>query len=145
MNINVETSIRSHLEANDSIQETIDWAEIVALLDSDAPTPLVPRRSPRRGIWVVVAAVIVTILLIGVIPFLFSNDDPPVADTVVPTTLVESTPTTLADTVVTTTPLESLAADPVGIVGPGSWTVAATFSLGGLSSEQMSEVVAQVE
>jgi len=125
VNVNVETSIRSHLEANDSIQETIDWAEIVALLDSDALTPQVPRRSPRRGIWVAVAAVIVTLLIVGVIPLLRSDDPPP------------------ADTVVTTTLLESLVADPVGIVGPGSWTVAATFPSD--SPKQMAEVVTEVQ
>jgi len=102
MSTTVESTIRSHLQANDAVQETIKWAEIVARLGSDTPLVATPTRSPRFGVWIALAAVVVTVLLVGLIPLLFNNDGPPAADTVVSTTLVESTPTTLADTVVTT-------------------------------------------
>lgn len=87
MSQSVETVIGSHLRANDAVQDTIEWTEIVSRFEDGPPLMIVPRRSNRRGVWVAAAAVVITILLIGVIPFLFSSDDPPVADTLVTTTV----------------------------------------------------------
>jgi YVTN family beta-propeller protein len=74
----VETAVRNHLQTNDAVQETIEWAEIVSRLERGSSPIVVPRRSSRRGLWVAAAAVVITILLIGVIPLLFNNDDEPV-------------------------------------------------------------------
>ena len=87
MSTPVETTIRTHLQANDAVQETIDWAEIVARLETVPSLVPVPQRSNRRGVWVAVAAAVITILLIGVVPLLTGSDGTPPADTVVPTTV----------------------------------------------------------
>ena len=63
----------------------------------------------RRGVWVAVAAAVVTILLVGILPFLDNSEQTPPADTVVtPTTLSDSptptTPTTLSESSPTTIP-----------------------------------------
>jgi hypothetical protein len=65
--------------------------------------------------WVAVAAVVVTVLAIGVIPFLVGNEETRPADTVVPSSLAESAPTTLAESTPTT--LEELA------LMPGTWSI----------------------
>ena len=91
MSTTVETTIRSHLQANDAVQETIEWAEIVDRLDSDAPLVATRPRSARVGVWVAVAAVVVTVVLLGLIPFLLSTEDTSPADTVV-TTIADLTP-----------------------------------------------------
>lgn len=91
MSTTVETTIRSHLQANDAVQETIEWAEIVARLDADVRVVATPLRSRRFGVWVAVAAVVVTVVLLGLIPFLLSTDETSPADTVV-TTIVDSAP-----------------------------------------------------
>jgi len=66
---------------------------------SDTALRVAPRRSSRFGVWVAIAAVVLTVLLIGVIPFLVNNQGTPPADTVVATTLAESAPTTLGELV----------------------------------------------
>jgi hypothetical protein len=81
---------------------------------SDTSLYVAPRRSSRVGVWVAIAAVVLTVLLIGVIPFLVGNEETPPADTVVPTTLAESTPTTLAESTPTT--LGEL------VLIPGTWS-----------------------
>ncbi len=58
--------------------------------------------STSRRIWVAVAAAVITILLIGVIPLLVDNQETQPVDTIVPTTLAESAPTTLAESTPTT-------------------------------------------
>ena len=128
MSTNVETTIRTHLQANDAVQETIEWAEIVARLDSDTPLVTTPPRSRRFGVWVAVAAVVVTLLLVGLIPLVVRNEETPPANTIVPTTLTESLPPVTG-----------------GVIGPGSWSVAATFPDGSLSPAQAAEAVTQVE
>ncbi len=67
--------------------------ELIARLEGSRQ--LAPIRPPRRrGLWVAVAAAAVTLLLFGLIPLLVTGNDPPVADTVVPTTLGEVAPIT---------------------------------------------------
>lgn len=94
MRSSVRNQLRNHYRAVDTSQEPVEWAEIVARFDTDAPLVAVPRRRIRVGVWVAVAAVLVTILLIGAIPLLVNNQQTEPADTMVPTTLAESTPTT---------------------------------------------------
>ena len=56
-----------------------------------------PRKTSR--VWVAIAAAAAVVLVIGLIPLLVNDQGTPSADTVVPTTLVESTPTTLGELV----------------------------------------------
>ncbi|MDH3398548.1 MAG: hypothetical protein OEM81_12070, partial [Acidimicrobiia bacterium] len=94
MSTNIESTIRRHLEANDSIQETIGWAEIVGRLEAEAPIlqvdaeastlqVLAPIRRRRVGGWVAVAAAVTTLVLIGVLPLLSGNDGTPSVGTIV--------------------------------------------------------------
>ncbi|MEE8407790.1 MAG: hypothetical protein V3S32_11660 [Acidimicrobiia bacterium] len=103
---------------HDENQGYIDVADVFAAGNSVSPSDTslyaVPRRSNRFGVWVAVAAVVLTVLLIGVIPLLFSNQETPPADTVVATTLAESAPTTLAESTPTT--LGEL------VLIPGTWS-----------------------
>lgn len=128
MSTNVETTIRTHLQANDAVQETIEWAEIVARLDADVRVVATARRSNGFRVRVVVAAAVLTVLLVGIIPLLLTNQETPPADTVV-----------------TTTPVDPFLPTTGGVIGPGSWSVAATFPGVSLSSDQVDEMVTQVE
>ena len=49
MSTPVETAIRTHLQANDAVQETIEWSEIMTRLDTDILPVTVPRRRRRVG------------------------------------------------------------------------------------------------
>jgi len=126
MNTSVRDQIRNHYKAVDTSQETVGWAEIVARLDTDASPVAAPRRSRRTAVWVAVAAAVVTILLIGVIPLLVNNQETPPAATIVPTTLAESTPTTLGELVLI----------------PGTWSRVPhdEANLGGPDQQRMSDV-----
>lgn len=88
---------------HDEEQGYIDVDDVFAagtsVSPSDTSLRVAPRRSSRFGVWVAIAAVVLTVLLIGVIPLLFNNDGTPPADTVVATTLAESAPTTLGESV----------------------------------------------
>ncbi len=88
---------------HDEEQGYIDVDDVFAtgtsVSPSDASLHVAPRRSSRFGVWVAVAAVVLTGLLIGVIPLLVNNQETPPADTVVPTSLAESAPTTLGEIV----------------------------------------------
>ncbi|MEE8375419.1 MAG: hypothetical protein V3S26_03750 [Acidimicrobiia bacterium] len=103
---------------HDEEQGYIDVADVFAAGNSVSPSDTslyaVPRRSNRFGVWVAIAAVVLTVLLIGVIPFLVGNEETPPADTVVPTSLAESTPTTLTESTPTT----------IGelVLIPGTWS-----------------------
>ena len=128
MSTPVETVIRNHLQANDAVQATIEWAEIVARLDADDPLVATRHRSNSFRFGVVVAAAVLTVLLVGVIPLLVrSRETPP------------------ADTVVTTTPVDPVLPTTGGVLGPGSWSVVATFPGEPLSPDQVAEMVTQVE
>ncbi len=111
MSKSVETTIRTHLQANDAAQETIEWAEIVARREADIPLVTPPRRSYLTGVWVAVAAAVVTILLFGFIPFLVNTEKTPPANTAVPTSLADSAPTTNANSVESTVVADGLAFD----------------------------------
>jgi hypothetical protein len=119
MNTSVRDQIRNHYKAVDTSQETVGWAEIVARLDTDASPVAAPRRSRRTAVWVAVAAAVVTILLIGVIPLLVNNQETPPAATIVPTTLAESTPTTLGELVLTPGTWSRVPHDETNLGGPG--------------------------
>jgi len=93
MSTSVETMIRTHLQANDAVQETVEWVEIAARLETEpvqivgpVATPVELRQRRWRPIAVAVAAVL---FLVGGMALLFQVTEPdtPVADTVVPTTL----------------------------------------------------------
>jgi hypothetical protein len=127
MSTNVENTIRIHLQANDAAQETIEWTEIVAHLDADVPLMASPRRSNAHRIWVVVAAAVITVVLVGVLPLLLRNPETPPSDTVV-----------------TTTPVDPVAST-ARVLGPGSWSVVATFPGEPLPPGQLAEMVTQVE
>ena len=99
--MNIETALREHFEANESVRETITWDEIVERFE-DEPVPVVAPVRRRRGVWVAVAAAVLTLLLIGLIPLLTPREDSPPLDSVVPTTVVEVPPTTVVTP--TTTP-----------------------------------------
>jgi hypothetical protein len=122
MSISVRDQIRSHYKAVDTSQETIEWAEIVARLDTEPSFVAAPRRRMKVGFWVAVAAAVVTILLIGVVPLLTSNQATQQAGTIVPTTLLESTPTTLVESTPTT--LVESTPTTLGelVLIPGTWS-----------------------
>lgn len=86
MKSNIQTQIRSHYRRMDDSQEPVGRDEIVARLDAETRPALARRRSVPYGVWVAIAAVVVTILVIGVIPILVGGDETPPADTVVSTT-----------------------------------------------------------
>ena len=89
MSTPVETVIRTHLQANDVVQETIEWAEIVSRHESAGSS-----RPPtwRRGVWVAVAAAVVTLLLVGGVAWLRSfNETVPPVDQPTVTTLPTET------------------------------------------------------
>ena len=94
-----------------------------AVPPSDTALHVAPRRSSRFGVWVAIAAAALTVLLIGVIPFLVNNDGTQPADTVVATTLAESAPTTVTESTPTTLG-ES-------VPKPGTWSIVPTAE-GGL-------------
>jgi hypothetical protein len=94
MNPRIETAIRSHLRANDAAQQTIEWAEIVERIENQSPAFVGSGPGRRIGVWIAVAAAVVTIMLIGVVPLLVGGDETPPADTVVPTTLTDASPPT---------------------------------------------------
>lgn len=107
MSTDIETTIRRHLQANDSIQETIGWSEIVGRfevatpilrLDAEVSTPqkLAPIQTRRIGGWVAVAAAVTTLVLFGMLPLLSGNDGTPSPVAIVPTPA-----TTVAESVVT--------------------------------------------
>ena len=91
----VSTTVRTHLQANDALQETIEWTEIVARFDTDTPLSATPRRSSRYGVWVAVAVAVVTVLIIGIIPILLNGEETQPADTGPVTTVDESPVTTI--------------------------------------------------
>ncbi len=127
MSTHVETTIRTHLQANDAAQEMIEWAEIVARLDADVPLMAPRRRSKPSRIWVVVAAAVVTVVLVAALPLLVRNPETPPSDTVV-----------------TTTPVGPVLSS-AGVIGPGSWSVVATFPGEPLPPERLAEMVTGVE
>lgn len=119
---------------HDEEQGYIDVDDVFATGDLVFPsdTPLQParRRGNRTGVWVAIAAAVLTILLIGVIPWLLGDQGAPPADTAVTTTLVNPTPTTVAE-FTPTTPAESTPTTVVGsppttlgelVLVPGSWS-----------------------
>jgi hypothetical protein len=127
MSTHVEATIRTHLQANDAVQETIEWAEIAARLGADVPVTPPPRSSKSRRIWVVVAAAVITVVLVAALPLLVRNPETPPSDTVVTTTPPNAVPSS------------------AGVLGPGSWSVVATFPGEPLSPDQVAEMVTQVE
>jgi len=99
----------------DEAQNPIHPDEVAALIDS--PTrelPIPVPAEPRRSWLVAVAAAVAVLVLVGGAALLLqvTGPDAPVADTVVPTTLTEFTPTTVA---------ESEVADPRGCEIPSGW------------------------
>jgi hypothetical protein len=107
---------------HDEEQGYIDVDDVLAagtsVSPSDASVYVVPRRSSRFGVWVAIAAVVLTVLLIGVIPFLVNSG----ADTVVATTLAESTPTTLAESAPTTVVESTPTTLGELVLIPGTWS-----------------------
>jgi hypothetical protein len=100
MSIDLERDLRTYVSYLDSVATQESEVEADVLVDTRSLSS--PPTTGKRRMWVAVAAVVVTVLLIGVIPFLVGNEGTPPADTVVPTSLVESTPTTLAESTPTT-------------------------------------------
>jgi hypothetical protein len=68
-----------------------------AVFPSGTSLYVVPRPSRRIGVLVAMAVAILTILSISVIPLWINNQETPSAGTIVPTTPVESTPTTITE------------------------------------------------
>ncbi len=104
MSAPVETMIRTHLQANDAVQETVEWVEIVARLETEPVQIIGPVVSPvelqQRRWWPVAVAVAAVVVLVGGMALLFQVTEP---DTPVitqpdpfPTTLPETTPTTVS-------------------------------------------------
>ncbi len=119
MNAPVETMIRTHLQTNDAVQETVEWVEIVARLETEPVQIVGPVVSPvelrQRRWWPIAVAVAAVVVLLGGVALLFrvTEPDTPVVGTVVPTTLAESTPTTVA---------ESNLTSPRGCLGASTWS-----------------------
>ena len=85
----VESVVREHLQANDAVQEPIEWSEIVARLELEVPL-VDPAAERSRRVWIVAAvAAVVTVLLVGVVPFLVRSNPAPPTDPVVSTTSAE--------------------------------------------------------
>ena len=70
--------------------------EEITTLSVNSSTGVKPPRKTNQ-IWVTLAAGAAVVLMIGLIPLLVSSQGTPPADTVAPSTLVESTPTTLGE------------------------------------------------
>ena len=103
MNTGLLQQLADYGAFHDEEQGYIDVDDVFAAGNSVPPSDtalrVAPRRSSRFGVWVAIAAVVLTVLLIGVIPLLFNNQGTSPADTVVATTLAESAPTTLGESV----------------------------------------------
>ncbi len=85
----VETTIRTHLQANDAVQETIEWAEIVSRLESEPSLPPARTRLPRWGgpLLVPAAAALAVLVLVGGVALLvqlFGGDTKPAIQQPVP-------------------------------------------------------------
>jgi len=116
-----------HDEEQGFIDVNDAFAARSAVFRSDTSLHVTPRRRIRTGVSVVIAAVVLTILLIGVIPLLVNNRETPPSDTVVTTTPTDPVPSS------------------TGVLGPGSWSVLATLPGEPLSRDQVADMVTQVE
>ena len=86
--------LHSYYEHESSSQDPITDAEVRTLVDLSTQLRPPPKRLRRGGVWVAVAAAVITVLIIGLIP-LFAGEETPPVDSVVPTTVAELvTPTT---------------------------------------------------
>jgi len=87
----VKTLVRRQYQSFDEGQAVITLDEIAVRRDDVPVVRSVALPPRRRGVYVALGVALV-ILLAGLIPYLFRGDDVPPADTVVPTTLAEPTP-----------------------------------------------------
>ena len=102
----VEQATRDHVRGLDAQQSPVGWDEIITR--GEAKTVVAPIRRPARARgYLVFAAALVVVMLLGVFPVILrSSEEPPPATEPVPTpttgvtpTTVEVTPTTLAESV----------------------------------------------
>ena len=107
---------------HDEEQGYVDVADIFesSSLPSEAPLLAIPRLSRRSGVWVAIAAAVITLLLAGLVPLLIYNDDQPAADTPVATNPVP-TPTTVPLTTAGGTAKDPVMREDGGIEYPDGW------------------------
>ena len=110
------------ITAMDMDEHSIRPDEVATLIDSPVRQLSIPvPADPRRRWPVAIAAAVAVLVVVGGVAWLFrvTGSDSPVADTVVPTTSIESTSTTVADatptTVIEFTPT-TVAAPPTTVV-----------------------------
>lgn len=104
------------------------WQALDEIVQRTTQPPGKPTRLIGSGPVVAIVAAAVVLVLIGGLALLINNSD-------------ETQP---ADTVVTTTPGDLVLPTAGGVLGPGSWSVAATFPGVSLSPDQVAEMVKQV-
>lgn len=131
MSRSIPTLIRQHLQANDSVQDPIDFEEITSRLEADKPVHAVSptHHIANRGVWVAAAAAVITLLLFGLIPLLPGGEPPQSADTLPPPTTPTTPPqSTIGDAepfdeegVIVPEIFTTVPSDPIAIQGSLTW------------------------
>lgn len=136
MSAGLLTQLRSYYSQIDEMQETIRPDEVAELLDKVRelpPSPVAPP-SPRRGLLALAVAAAVVLLLVGGVAWLSRLG----ADEVVDPTVTTVTTTS------TTIPVPVVPPAATGVLGPGSWSVAATLVGPAASDEVLSSIADEV-
>ena len=119
------SQLRDYCSYLDEVQGEIDLIDVIPPM---RPIDGSPRELRGSRKWLVaVAAGVVTVVLVAALPLLVRNPETPPSDTVVTTTPTDPVPSS------------------TGVLGPGSWSVVATFPGEPLSRDQVADMVTQVE
>ena len=124
MSTGLLNQLRAHYEQIDDLQEPVRPRDVSLLLNKVRELPLVPPPRPARflarRLWAATAAGVLILLLIGGVAWLLRSgtDDGP-ADEPTETTIPIQDP----ERILPDAPVGAL-----GVIGPGAWSVAATFA-----------------
>jgi hypothetical protein len=131
--LDVRTQLRDYLDATAPAVELEDI--VMSSAGSDPVRPLHPRmrKPPIQGWATGAAAAVVVLLLVGGLAWLSRTSQDEVVEPTATTTTLGTTTTT------SPTPL-----DAVGVVGPGSWSVAASFTDQSTSAQSLVDLAAEV-
>jgi hypothetical protein len=120
MNTDLRTQLAEYGRYHQAEQPPVDVTEIIAPLGPVLPIPLeTPPRHNRRRVWIAAAAAVMVLMVVGGVAWLsqFNSQVEPVDQ----------------QTVTTVQPGEL--SGTVGVLGPGAWSVAATFTDNAVSEE----------